>query len=39
MLQSQTILQYFYKILMWQILIISNMGSLLTLYLCLLIII
>ena len=35
MLQSQTILQYFYKLLMWQILISSNMGPPLTLHLCL----
>ena len=38
-LQSQTILQHFYKLLMWQILISSNMGSSLTSHLCLLMII
>ena len=31
-LHIQTILQYFYKLLMWQILTSSNMGSLLTSY-------
>ena len=39
MLQSQTILKHFYKLLMWKILISSNMGSPLISYLCLLIII
>ena len=40
MLQSQTILQHFYKLLMWQILISFNMGQLLiTSHLCLPIII
>ena len=38
-LQAQTILQYFYKLLMWQILISSNMDPPLTSYLCLLMII
>ena len=38
-LQSQTILQHFYKLLMWQILISSNMGPSLTSHLCLLMII
>ena len=33
MLQSQTILQHFYKLLMWQILISSNIGPLLASYL------
>ena len=31
--QSQTILQHFYKLLMWQILISSNMSSSLILHL------
>ena len=38
-LQAQTILQYFYKLLMWQILINSNMNPPLTSHLCLLMII
>ena len=38
-LQAQTILQYFYKLLMWQILISSNMDPPLTSHLCLLMII
>ena len=32
--QPQTILQHFYKLLMWQILISSNMSPLLTSHLC-----
>jgi len=39
MLQSQIILQFFYKLLMWQIFISSNMSPLLTLHLYLPIII
>ena len=39
MLQPQTILQHFYKLLMWQILIGSNIGPPLTSHLCLLMII
>ena len=39
MLQLQTILQYFYKLLMWLILISSNMDPLLTSHLYLPIII
>ena len=38
-LQAQTILQYFYKLLMWQIFISFNMGPLLISHLYLLMII